>query len=80
MPESKVDLTKVKTWMVNFDHPWCYKHSRAHRIHTTRRKNKGTVVEVVRYHHCEQCIAEGGDEPPPLFNSRDFKNSPMAQQ
>ena len=77
MMDQQVDLSKIPTWMVPFDHPFCVKHGQPHRIHTTRRKEIGTTIEAVRYHHCEKCKSEGGDEPSPLVNRRDFKNDPM---
>ena len=67
-----IDLDSIKSDMVGFDHPYCVKHGRKHKIYRTQPKWNGQVLEVVRYHYCEECRCEGAKNPPPLFNSRVF--------
>ncbi len=75
MPEKQIDLSKIKSSMVGFNIPFCIKHNRKHVIDSTRRNLRGEVLEVFRYHHCEDCRREGIEDPPPLINSRDFSGS-----
>lgn len=72
MLEQKIKPEAIGSDLVGFDHPYCMKHQRKHKIYCTQPKWIGTVLEVTRYHHCKECKAEGEKDPPPLINSRDF--------
>lgn len=75
MQNSTVDIETIASSMVGYDHPYCTKHRRPHKMNGTLRNVRGTILEVIRYHYCPQCRCEGAEPPPPLVNSVDFGNS-----
>lgn len=69
MFQTEIKLDRIKSDMVGFDHSYCVKHQRKHKIYCTQPRWNGLVLEVTRYHYSK---AEGEKDPPPLINSRDF--------
>lgn len=72
MIKQQIDLESIGSELVGFDHPYCMKHKRKHKIYSTQPKWNGLVLKVARYHYCKECKAEGVEDPPPIVNSRDF--------